>query len=381
MAKLRLAHIGFVFQTYHLFPTLTAIDNVRLALEVGGERPHRAVAKAKDALAMVGLAHKIEALPLELSSGEQQRVAIARAMVGNAAAILADEPTAALDSENGFHHVVTRRGRRDQGRGVWSSPTMGGRCLLLTVLFASTTVASSARNNASIRPHRRNEGIVRIVTMLRSHWLLAMLGIVGVATVVAGAARSIGAQETTSGKSGDKGAGWQSVAPGVVEPVSGEIKILAAVAGRVGEVSVAVNDNVIAGEPVLRLDEEAARARVATARAQVAMRERVRNDQSAGRGENRRNAEDDVASAEATLGEARAAFDAAALAKRAGNGSDTVRTTARAAWTRAQDNLDRERARLRKLESESGTPLPTQKESELQVARSELRLSVAELEK
>jgi HlyD family secretion protein len=212
--------------------------------------------------------------------------------------------------------------------------------------------------------------------MLRGLWLLAMLGIVGAAAVLAGAVRPIGAQETTSGKSG-----WQAVAPGVVEPVSGEIKILAAVAGRVREVSVGVNDKVVAGEPVLRLDDEEARARAATARAQVAMRERVRNDQSAGRGENRRNAEDDVASAEATLGEARAAFEAATLAKRAGNGSDTVMTTARAAWTRAQENLDRERARLRKLESESGTPLPTQKEGELQVARSELWLSVAELEK
>ena len=157
--------------------------------------------------------------------------------------------------------------------------------------------------------------------MLRGLWLLAMLGIVGAAAVLAGAVRPIGAQETTSGKSG-----WQAVAVGV-------------------------NDKVVAGEPVLRLDDEDARARVATARAQVAMRERVRNDQSAGRGENRRNAEDDVASAEATLGEARAAFEAATLAKRAGNGSDTVMTTARAAWTRAQENLDRERARLRKLES------------------------------
>jgi len=119
LAKLRLAHIGFVFQTYHLFPTLTAIDNVRLALEIGGERPHRAVAKAKDALAMVRLAHKIKALPLELSSGEQQRVAIARAMVGNAAAILADEPTAALDNENG-HSIMSLLAEvaKTQGRGV-----------------------------------------------------------------------------------------------------------------------------------------------------------------------------------------------------------------------------------------------------------------------
>jgi putative ABC transport system ATP-binding protein len=119
LAKLRLAHIGFVFQTYHLFPTLTAIDNVRLAVEVHGERPHHAVAKAMDALVTVGLAHKANALPLELSSGEQQRVAIARAMVGNASAILADEPTAALDSENG-HSIMLLLAEvaKCQGRGV-----------------------------------------------------------------------------------------------------------------------------------------------------------------------------------------------------------------------------------------------------------------------
>lgn len=119
LARLRLAHIGFVFQTYHLFPTLTAIDNVRLVLEVGGERPHYAAAKAMDVLAMVGLAHKSRALPLELSSGEQQRVAIARAMVGNAAVILADEPTAALDGENG-HSVMSLLAEvaKSQSRGV-----------------------------------------------------------------------------------------------------------------------------------------------------------------------------------------------------------------------------------------------------------------------
>jgi len=101
LAKLRRERVGFVFQSYHLFPTLTATDNVRLALDVRGENSARAVAKASDALARVGLSHKLNAFPLELSGGEQQRVAIARAMVGSPSAILADEPTAALDSENG----------------------------------------------------------------------------------------------------------------------------------------------------------------------------------------------------------------------------------------------------------------------------------------
>jgi putative ABC transport system ATP-binding protein len=104
LAKFRRDHIGFIFQSYHLFPTLTAAENVRMALDVRGERSRRAKAAAKDALARVGLSHKINAFPRELSGGEQQRVAIARAVVGNPSAILADEPTGALDSENG--HAV-----------------------------------------------------------------------------------------------------------------------------------------------------------------------------------------------------------------------------------------------------------------------------------
>jgi putative ABC transport system ATP-binding protein len=119
LAKLRRDHIGFIFQTYHLFPTLTAIDNVRLALDVRGEPADAAIAKAKAVLATVGLADKANAFPSELSGGEQQRVAIARAIVGDASAILADEPTGALDADNG-HAVMTILARiaKDPARGV-----------------------------------------------------------------------------------------------------------------------------------------------------------------------------------------------------------------------------------------------------------------------
>jgi putative ABC transport system ATP-binding protein len=106
LATLRRNHVGFVFQSYHLFPTLSAVDNVRMALDVRGERAERAIARAKEALLTVGLSHKENAFPQELSGGEQQRVAIARAIVGDASAILADEPTGALDCENG-HTVMT----------------------------------------------------------------------------------------------------------------------------------------------------------------------------------------------------------------------------------------------------------------------------------
>jgi putative ABC transport system ATP-binding protein len=102
LAALRRQHVGFIFQSYHLFPTLTAAENVLLVLDVRGERTSKALAKAHEALAIVGLSHKVNSFPRELSGGEQQRVAIARAFVGSASAILADEPTGALDSENGY---------------------------------------------------------------------------------------------------------------------------------------------------------------------------------------------------------------------------------------------------------------------------------------
>jgi putative ABC transport system ATP-binding protein len=101
LAQVRRDHIGFIFQSYHLFPTLTAAENVQLALDVRGTRGRSARSKAYEALARVGLAHKILSYPGELSGGEQQRVAIARAIVSDPAIVLADEPTAALDTANG----------------------------------------------------------------------------------------------------------------------------------------------------------------------------------------------------------------------------------------------------------------------------------------
>src|SRR6516165_910837 len=102
LAKVRRQNIGFIFQSFHLFPTLTAEENARLPLDVRGERSPAALDKAQQALIAVGLSHKFNSFPRDLSGGEQQRVAIARAVVGTPSVVLADEPTAALDRENGL---------------------------------------------------------------------------------------------------------------------------------------------------------------------------------------------------------------------------------------------------------------------------------------
>jgi putative ABC transport system ATP-binding protein len=101
LAKIRRQHIGFVFQAYHLFSTLTVAENVQLALDLRGEHGPHAMQKTEEMLASVGLASKMASFPRQLSGGEQQRVAIARALVAEPSAILADEPTAALDARNG----------------------------------------------------------------------------------------------------------------------------------------------------------------------------------------------------------------------------------------------------------------------------------------
>jgi putative ABC transport system ATP-binding protein len=101
LADLRRRHFGFIFQSYNLFPTLNALDNVKLALDVRGFSAKESEARALASLHEVGLGHRLTSYPSRLSGGEKQRVAIARAIAPSPAIILADEPTSALDTENG----------------------------------------------------------------------------------------------------------------------------------------------------------------------------------------------------------------------------------------------------------------------------------------
>jgi putative ABC transport system ATP-binding protein len=119
LPRIRLTHMGFVFQGFNLFPALTAVENVELALDVRGERGRHVGAKALDALRAVRLDEKADSYPSDLSGGQKQRVAIARALVGDPAIVLADEPTAALDSQSGRTVLELLRGlAHDRGRAV-----------------------------------------------------------------------------------------------------------------------------------------------------------------------------------------------------------------------------------------------------------------------
>lgn len=105
LAKFRLHHIGFVFQDFNLFPALSAAENIEMVFHLKGIRGQEARRQTQMLLEQVGLGDKGRNLPNELSGGQKQRVAIARALVGRPQLIMADEPTASLDSQSG-HTVV-----------------------------------------------------------------------------------------------------------------------------------------------------------------------------------------------------------------------------------------------------------------------------------
>ncbi len=100
-ASVRNKHVGFVFQTFQLVPTLTAIENVMVPLELRGEATKEVRIRAKELLEEVGLGDRTHHYPTQLSGGEQQRVAIARAFINEPKILFADEPTGNLDTETG----------------------------------------------------------------------------------------------------------------------------------------------------------------------------------------------------------------------------------------------------------------------------------------
>jgi putative ABC transport system ATP-binding protein len=162
LAKLRRRHIGFIFQSYNLFETLTAEENVRVALDVRGERGSEATVRAQRALQQVGLRHKLKSYPANISGGEQQRVAVARALVGSPSVMLADEPTAALDSENGLAVMqLLSEIARDKSRAVLAV-THDPR----TVPFANRVLR--IEDGLIVGEERRAEGVETVHELARN---------------------------------------------------------------------------------------------------------------------------------------------------------------------------------------------------------------------
>ena len=98
LSDFRNRHIGFIFQSYHLLPEFTAMENVMMPMLIAGGKRIDAEARARELLDLVGMSHRVEHKPEALSGGEQQRVAIARALINRPSVVLADEPTGNLDT-------------------------------------------------------------------------------------------------------------------------------------------------------------------------------------------------------------------------------------------------------------------------------------------
>jgi putative ABC transport system ATP-binding protein len=137
LARVRGKEIGFVFQTFNLYPTLTALENVELPMMIVGRNKKERRQKAMSLLKVVDLASRAEHLPSQLSGGERQRVAIARSLANNPNVILADEPTGNLDSKSGYEIMK-----------IFTDLNRDGKTVI--VITHDQTIASHARKIVKI---------------------------------------------------------------------------------------------------------------------------------------------------------------------------------------------------------------------------------------
>ncbi len=284
LAHLRLAHYGFVFQHYHLFPALRAWENVAIALDLKEwPREHRRE-EAQNLLHVVGLDELAERFPAQLSGGQKQRVAIARAIAGNPDILLADEPTAALDGKTGrgitaVLHVLARK-RNCAVLVVSHDPRVvpfADRVVQLEDGVIVDDRCGPARRTSprrvqpadSPKPLRSTAGR-ESGNRLRTSWVT--LGVVSGALAL-GLALAIAA--SASGEHDPK-AVFQAtdtiIAGGLVEPRSETRVIVPQLSGRIARIDVHSGDPVKAGQLLAELDNADYRAALASATAQVQLR-------------------------------------------------------------------------------------------------------------
>ena len=138
----RSQRIGFVFQAFHLLPTLRAVENVQIPMFEGKLSMHQRREKAESLLKEMGLEHRLNQYPNQLSAGERQRVAIARSLANDPEILLADEPTGNLDSENSVKIMAILEGIQKQ------------RNMALIIVTHEEEIAHSAQRNIHIRDGR-----------------------------------------------------------------------------------------------------------------------------------------------------------------------------------------------------------------------------------
>lgn len=320
MPPIRLKHIGFIFQGFNLMPTLSVKENVELALSLHGVRGARARARSLELLESVGLAGKAAAFPADLSGGQKQRVAIARALSGDPDVVLADEPTAALDSASGRLVMEQFRGLAERGRAVvvvshdnrivefadriiriedGRISSDSGVDLLEDSMSDSLEADESAHFS---KPHRLPQWLA----------VLPLLATVSIATrswhPTAAVAAAPAAAKAIAAAILPPAVPKVSLvaAAGRVEPMSDEVKIGSPVAGRL-RVLIKEGQVLSAGQVIAMVENRDLAARLAQAEAGVALRNaELRKVESGTTAQERQSAEVAVKEARALLQSAQA---------------------------------------------------------------------------
>ena len=301
---IRRRHIGFIFQSFNLMPSFSAAENVEVALELKGIRGSEARKLARELLDVVDLSHKYNVLPADLSGGEKQRVAIARALAGDPDIILADEPTAALDSASGRVIMEKLRELAQQGRAILIV-THDNRIMEYAnriLQIADGKITSDSGERRELAKPNSSDAIVRskapasleleVARAMRADmanrrsyrpWLILLL-LVAAGWVVAsqlGGFRSLKLPVSMAGPVQENvtqpvaTSRAQSVISGAgqVEPESEELKIGASVPGRLLDVPVQEGQHLNQGDVIAALDNSDLSARVAQAEANIQLRQ------------------------------------------------------------------------------------------------------------